>query len=204
MRQGKKRSPWSVAVGYFGITVLLVVVMACNNPFKTRDPEVNPNPGGVAIQPANSAENVLYNMKVSFENLSVQDYLDTFSEDFVFVPDPEDSLEYENEFRSSWNKQKERDFMNNISLSIQSDTLTVNYVTFVTANYEYKPGQDMYEYNYVLEVVDHGKKNELTIRGRAWIYLKEYPDGKWYIYRWIDHKVQATMLTWGVLRALYL
>jgi len=187
-----------------GITALFFAVTACNNPFKTREPEVNPNPGGVAIQPANSPENVLYNMKVSFENLSVQDYLDTFSDDFIFVPDPEDSLEYENEFRNTWDKQNEKDFINNFSLSIKSDSLTTNYVAFVTSKYEYKPGQDMYEYNYVLEVVDKDKNADWTFRGRAWLFLKEYPDGKWYIYRWVDHKVQATMLTWGVLRALYM
>jgi len=196
----KKLTCWKLTVAGFGAVIFYCILLSCNNPFQTRTPE-KPPPGGVAIKPANSAENVLYNMRVSFDSLSVQDYLDAFSEDFVFVPDPADSQLYENDFRSVWNKEKETDYVTNLFTEIRSDSLGGRSVSIPISNYKFKPGEDMYEYNYVIEI-----KNAVidTLRGRAWVYLKEYPDGKWYIYHWVDHRVQVDTQTWGYLRRSYI
>ena len=179
---------------------LLIILASCNNPFATRTP-LQPTTGGIAVKPANAPENVLYNMRVTFEALSVQDYLDVFSDDFVFNPDPEDSIEYEDRFGSVWNKNREIDFANNFFLSVSADTLANNSVSVTLFKYSYRPGQDMYEYEYEVEIVI---KEKLTVlSGRAWIFLREYADGKWYIYQWVDHRYEIkNKITWGVLRAL--
>ncbi|MBN1293261.1 MAG: hypothetical protein JXB48_15590 [Candidatus Latescibacteria bacterium] len=177
--------------------------MSCNNPFKTRTPVEPPSGGGVAIKPANSPENVLYNMKIAFNNYSIQDYLDVFSEDFVFAPDTEDSIAYEDRFITSWDKNRESEFATNLFTKIRSDSLVDRSVEIILSSYEYKSGNDMYEYSYVIEQKDETAEIPVvTLRGRAWLYLREYPDGKWYIYMWLDRKVQLTTMTWGVLRAL--
>lgn len=168
------------------------VVVACNNPFATRTPE-EPPAGGAVLKPPNSAENVLYNLDVSFDSLSIQDFLGTMSEDFVFVPDPDDSLEYETDFRGMWDKIVETDFANNFFITVDS-------AIRLTSQYEYKPGGDYYEYLYTLEIKDEGKT--IPVIGRSWLYLREY-DGSWYIYLWVDHKIQKSGNTWGVIRALY-
>ena len=191
---------WRLTVAGSGLLIFYFIALSCNNPFQTRIPE-KPPPGGAAIKPANSAENVLYNMRIAFDSLSIQDYLDAFSEDFIFIPDPEDSIEYENDFRTVWNKDRETEYATNLFTHVRSDSLGKRSVSIPISNYEYKPGEDMYEYNYVIELKDAVTD---TLRGRAWLYLKEYPDGKWYIYQWVDHRVQIYTNTWGVLRASYI
>jgi len=182
-------------------TLFLIILASCNNPFETRTPQ-QPATGGVTVKPANTPENVLYNMRVTFEALSVQDYLDVFSDDFVFNPDPEDSIEYEDRFGSVWNKNREIDFANNFFLAVNADTLAHNSVSVTLFKYSYRPGQDMYEYDYEVEIVI---KEKLTVlSGRAWLFLREYSDGKWYIYQWVDHRYEKKKITWGVLRALYI
>ena len=181
------------------VPVLFFILSSCNNPFQTRTPQ-EPGSGGVAVKPANTPENVLYNMRVTFEARSVQDYLDVFSDDFVFNPDPEDSIEYEDRFGSVWDKKREIDFANNFFLAVNADTLASVIVTLF--KYEYRPGQDMYEYVYEVEI--EIKKKLTVVNGRAWLFLREYPDGKWYIYQWVDHRYEKSKITWGVLRALYI
>ena len=182
----------------FITAALYFAFVSCNNPFKTRTPS-EPTSGGVAIKPANTPENVLYNMRVSFEALSIQDYLDVFSEDFIFNPDTEDSIDHEEQFLSIWNKDREIDFANNFFIKVQADTLHNNSVTVTLFKYEYRPGQDMYEYDYTVEI---DFMDEVTaLNGRAWLFLRESDDGKWYIRQWVDHRYEKNKDTWGVLRA---
>ena len=142
-------------------------------------------------------------MKTAFNNYSTQDYLNTFSEDFVFVPDNDDSLTYEDRFISVWDKSRETEFATNLFTYILSDSLVERSVNVILSNYEYKSGDDMYEYNYVIEQIDEtADVTKNTLRGRAWLYLREYTDGNWYIYLWVDQRVQTSSMTWGVLRAL--
>ena len=141
-------------------------------------------------------------MRVAFEALSTQDYLDVFSEDFIFNPDTEDSIDYEDRFLSVWNKDRETDFANNFFLEVQADTLHNNSVSVSLFKYEYRPGQDMYEYDYTIEI---DFMDEQTVyNGRAWLFLRESDDGKWYIDQWVDHRYEISSDidgTWGVLRA---
>ena len=128
MNERKKMKRLNLSLMCFITAALFFAFVSCNNPFKTRTP-AEPTSGGVAIKPANTPENVLYNMRVAFEALSIQDYLDVFSEDFVFNPDTEDSIGYEVQFLSVWNKDREIDFANNFFIKVQADTLHNNSVS---------------------------------------------------------------------------
>ncbi|MFC1508959.1 hypothetical protein ACFL60_04625 [Candidatus Omnitrophota bacterium] len=198
MNERNKMKRQNVSLLCFITAALFLALVSCNNPFKTRTP-AEPTSGGVAIKPANTPENVLYNMRVAFEALSTQDYLDVFSEDFIFNPDTEDSIDYEQQFLSIWNKDREIDFANNFFIKVQADTLHNNSVTVTLFKYEYRPGQDMYEYDYEIDI--YFMDELTTLNGRAWLFLREYDDGKWYIRQWVDHRYEINMDTWGWLRA---
>ncbi|MHB9029846.1 MAG: hypothetical protein ACYC9O_13850, partial [Candidatus Latescibacterota bacterium] len=86
--------------GLFPLLFILVAA-ACNNPFSTRTPE-EPPAGGAIILPATSPEKVLHTLEESVKAGSIQDYLDVFSDDFAFAPDPGDSLANEQYFQSRW------------------------------------------------------------------------------------------------------
>ena len=184
------------------LAALVVQLAACNNPFSTRAPAVPPE-GGAAILPATSPEKVLSNLEESVRAKSIQDYLDVFSEDFVFSPDPGDSLAYEQDFRTRWTKERESEFALNFFQQAQQDS-TFSVVMETYAPSVYHPGETMYEYFYK---VTYGGKivTETVLRGKAWLYFRESSDGKWSIFLWVDHRVLPVekASTWGVLHARY-
>ena len=186
----------------FLIISFVLLIGSCNNPFSTREPEKNTSEGA-AIKSPKSPENVLYNLEAAFEGLSIQDYLDVFSDDFVFHPDPEDSLEYEQEFGNGWDYEKETMFANNF---LQKKNFAVGIEDSpidIFANYEFKPGLNMYEYRYNMFIIegDSLRKDTQEIEGKAWLYLREDSEGKWAIYQWIDYRIRPSSITWGGLRA---
>ena len=185
--------------------LLLLQLNSCNNPFSTREPD-KPGSEGAAIKPPKSPENVLDNLSASFEGLSIQDYLDVFSEDFEFNPDSEDSLEYEEIFVNGWNYERETEFAQNFlqrknfKQDIESSPIDISPL------YEYKPGQDMYEYDYHMFILESDSTVtnyyiKLEIEGRAWLYLREDTEGRWAIYKWVDFRLHPHSKSWGVLRA---
>ncbi len=183
---------------------LIAFQTACNNPFSTRDPEA-PGTEGAAIKPAISPDNLLYNLEASFEALSIQDYLDVFSPDFVFSPDPDDSVAYEEDFRGGWNIDRETDFAFNF-LQRSNFKADVDYPIELTLTY--KPGQDRYECIYHMFITEADSSdadfNRIEVEGEAWLYLREDVDGIWSVYRWIDFRVTRNFMTWGELRAKYI
>jgi hypothetical protein len=178
------------------ITVSLVSLLSCNNPFSTRTPETPP-PGGAAILPPTSPEKVLNNLVESMRTKSSQDYMDIFSDTFVFSPDPLDSLEYEQDFRNGWNRENESVFTMNFF--VPDSTFTISLDTYSTP--VYNPGDQMYRYYYKLTFGREGAE-EVT-RGEAWLYFRENSEGRWSIYLWVDHRVQQGTGTWGSVRARY-
>jgi len=192
-------------------TGIAMFFVACNNPFATRTPQKPDNVTGVAIKPPTSAENVLWNLRASFESMSVQDYLDLFTEDFVFNPDYDDSITYIEEFRNGWTMDQETAFAENfLQISINSEIE-------VYPNYEYKPGEGMYDYIYSMKIFQPDSTahpsatktaaaltKRFDVKGHAYIYLRDDTEGKWRIYKWTEiENMTADYLTWGVLRAEY-
>lgn len=180
------------------LLVLLLIFDSCNNPFSTREPQ-KPGSEGTAIKPANSPENVLYNLGASFEGLSIQDYLDVFSEDFAFHPDPDDSVGYEEDFINGWDFEKETEFANNFLQRQNFKEDIEGSPIELTPFYDYKAGQDMYDYTYDMFIIK--KDTTVRVEGTAWLYLRENKEGNWSIYRWVDFRYRTNSITWGVLRA---
>ncbi len=191
------------AVFFFALSaILFVLATSCNNPFETRTPQIPPD-GGAAILPATSPERVLHNLEESVRAKSIQDYLDVFGDEFVFSPDPGDSLAYEQDFQSRWTKERENDFaLNFFQQSQQDSTFAVTMNTYAPSIY--RPGEQMYEYFYK---ITYGTKTgaETVVYGRAWLYFRENTDGKWSIVLWSDHRSLAVekAKTWGIIHALF-
>jgi hypothetical protein len=190
--------------GHFLFALVLLAALlaaACNNPFSTRTPEEPPLNGGAAILPATSPERVLNNLQESFRARSIQDYLDVFSDDFIFSPDPKDSLAWEQDYRSRWTKERESDFALNFFQQAQQDsTFQVQMNTYAPS--VYNPGERMYTYYYKL--TSGGKTiPEVTIYGWAEFYFRENAEGKWSIMLWVDHWARENSPAGGALRARF-
>jgi len=191
----------------FLITAAISLIISCNNPFSTRAPEEPDEITGAAIKPANSPENVIFNLRASFESFSIQDYKDVFSEDFTFNPDPDDSLLYEVVFRNGWGIEAEEIYVENYL-----QKANFSEIEFLTHSYEYRAGEDMFDYKYsilVFGAVDSTSAvsaplSKQQIKGHAWLYLREDEEGRWRIYKWVEiaNMIEDAFITWGVLRAL--
>jgi len=184
---------------YFCFFLCLLTILSCNNPFSTRNPQKPTSESGAAIKPPTSPENVLYNFRIALENMSIQDYMDVYSSDFIFSPDSDDSLKYEQEFTLRWGFEKEQFFAENY--------LQRNIIKKIEVypSYEYKPGLDAYEYNYwVIVTPADSTKSQYDIKGRARIYLDETQDGKWKIFRWIElmNMIGNSYYTLGIIKAM--
>jgi len=180
----------------FGAALAVISMLSCNNPFSTRTPQTPPQ-GGAVILPPTSPEKVLNNLVESVRTKSIQDYMDVFSDPFTFSPDPLDSLQYEQEFRSSWDHDRESAFVMNFF--IPDSTFTILLDTYRTP--EYNPGDRMYKYWYKLTFGREGNKEET--RGEAWLYFRENSEGKWSIYLWVDNRAWHDKSAWGGVRARY-
>jgi len=215
------RRAWNTRLKVFLPAALAVLMAAssCNNPFSTREAQKPDEISGVAIKPANSPENVLYNLKASFESMSIQDYLDVFTDDFVFNPDPDDSVLFVEDFRDGWGIEKERTYAENfLQRKVTAE------LEFFTHMYEYKAGDDKYDYRYSIKVTIAADSTGTVatpeemdgivgntsgigerayyVKGHAWLYLREDEEGKWKIYKWVElaNMIEGAFITWGVLR----
>ena len=180
----------------FEITFAVISLLSCNNPFSTRTPQTPPQ-GGAVILPPTSPEKVLNNLMESVRTKSSQDYMDVFSDPFTFSPDPLDSLEYEQDFRSGWNRENESAFVMNFF--IPDSTFIISLDTYSPPIYN--PGDRMYRYYYKLTYGKEG--SEEVTRGEAWLYFRENSEGKWSIYLWVDHRAWPDKSAWGGVRSRY-
>ncbi len=178
----------------------LFLLTACNNPFSTRTPEEPPESGAVFLPPT-SPEKVLHNLQEAVGAKSIQDYLDVFSDDFTFAPDPGDSLSHEQYFRTPWNKDRESEYALNFFQQAQLDsTYSFDLTTYAPSLYQ--PGEQMYTYHYLMS---YGRPGELAeVYGRAYLYFRENEEGRWNIYLWVDSRARKSSPTWGVLKTQYL
>lgn len=180
------------------VVFVSVTAIGCNNPFSTRTPE-KPTGGVADIRPAKEPEDVIHNLTVSFEGLVINEYLNVFSEDFIFNPDESDSIKYELEFADRWDKQAENIFAYNFF-----DTTVVNLIEFPgdIPDYEYHPESDSYEYNYFIDIT-HRDNSYYYVQGRAYLYFRKNDEDMYEIIRWVDKKISPSIQSWGELRARY-
>ena len=183
----------------------LIVVSGCPNPFGTRAPEV-PEVGGrrLPMLVPSSAMNVLNNLKIAYQGLSPLDYLDTLSEDFVFVPDPRDAEMFPDVYMPDqpWDKARESLFTGNLLSDNVTESIWFRAWPPELTELDEAEKKEIYEYEYEVSLV-HGRDAPSKIQGTGYISLREGDDGVWVIYRWEDEKTNLLVSTWGELRAKF-
>jgi len=184
---------------------VLVAISGCPNPFATRTPEI-PEVGGkrLPMLDPSSALNVLSNLKIAYQGLSPLDYLDTLSEDFVFVPDPRDAEVFPDVYtpEEPWDKARESLFAGNLLSDNVTESIWFRKWPPELMELDEEEKKETYEYQYDISLV-HGRDAPSRIRGTGYIFLRERDDGTWAIYRWEDEKTDQVVGTWGELRARF-
>jgi hypothetical protein len=186
--------------------VILMTLMATScGIFEPRESE-EPDQivGGSEYEPAQEPEAVVRNLIKVIQGLDSVNYRDLFSEDFGFVPDPEDVQFMDNHYGPGvyldWNENVETtvtermfDRINSARLAFTDTTVAVDtdsaYVVY---------------HGYLLQILP--KYGGWTpYEGIAHFHMRKDPsDNLWYIYRWDDFRLEGASdnenATWGLLK----
>ncbi|RKY69711.1 MAG: hypothetical protein DRQ02_00055 [Candidatus Latescibacterota bacterium] len=201
--QGGKSETLSVIGRHSRVAiVLLLLVSGCRNPFSTREPEPPTGKQLPLLEPT-SAENVLRNLEVCCEYMSINDYMNTLSQDFLFLPDPSDNERFPEVFCRSWDRQSEFEFCRR--LFDKEITSLISFCSSVDSNatvIEETTESVHYRYDYYIILIyrQHTEAPQ-SVKGRAELYLRCDRQGNWTIFRWEDEKTDSH--SWGELKGRF-
>jgi hypothetical protein len=180
------------------LAIILLSLAGCGL-FEPRDVEL---PGSVGLPwiPPTEPESVLVNIKNSMEEKILGNYEKSFTEDFVFHPDPADSVDLSDRFPAifdNWDLDVERTVTQNIL--DQSASLRLTFTEREAPTYVGADERVYYE-KYELQIIFKSGLGE-TYRGFVDYHMRR-EGGLWYIFMWLDKRdpEYSTFSTWGYLK----
>ena len=193
------------------------------NPFATRVPDC-PSGRTLFLREPTRPVNVLLNLQTTLRELSPSQYLDQLSDDFLFVPDPEDidlhpevydlPPNYNPDLDTLWNREQERRFAFN--LLVPERVLKPEFIRWYSASRDQTEQSEdglseTFIFDYEIDFIEVIKQEQgedqtrlLGVKGRMVIKLvtPSLENPVWSIQRWRDQRVSGTTkLSWGELRA---
>ncbi len=188
------------------VSLLIIVGLACENPFSTRKAEPPDTRNPSTFVPPTNPEFVFINLEFAVLERNVENYIRSFvdstrsQERFNFVPDQGVEAVNPGTF-INWNLERERrylsqvlqdtpaDSVRNLSFEVESSSETSRTATF-TQNYEL--------------IFKHtlGGNIPSEFRGQSKFWLERNDTGDWAIYRWEDF-TNGVDPSWSELKALF-
>lgn len=175
---------------------LAVLVTSC---FQTRE-AVSPTTIGNAPIPPLTVWDVFFNLKLAVDNQDPVQYEEVFAGNFLFKPDPSDSVEVEKNFPgayANWTKYVETGVMEYILDPVRCSYANLQF------DFETEVIVDFTDTTYILQedyslIVRH--EAFVGYNGTARFFFRRLPDGYWYIERWVDYLNDVQDPSWGRLR----
>jgi hypothetical protein len=182
---------------------LLLFSAGCENPFSTRDAEPPSVRRGTWEEPI-FYDAVLRNLTNAYNEQIIDNYTDSISEDFRFVPDPEDDARYPGVF-DDWGFEQERD-VTGLIFSSGTGAFIDLALADTTMEVTFYPSGDTVraEVIYSLGVEQVLVTAPQEMAGRAVFYVSETTGNIWKVYRWEDSKADyPDSSSWGELKAAF-
>ena len=164
----------------------------CDNPFKTRDPEV-PNTSQSAWVPPHTAEDLLANMQSAIREKNPDNYIRCYIEDavegrrFQFVPDPDVAIQYP--YLNAWTREAESNMIKLTFSYLPADSgislvfgESIREVVTADSVVMLKP--------YTFSIHHNQPELPRTLEGQAELWMTENAIGEWTIYRWQDYAAE--------------
>ena len=193
--------------GYFIISLILIAITYCTNPFSTRNPE-KPDSGNQVYENATEPKIVLDNLIMAIKEKNVNEYKKIFASETVghsFTFEPEPSL-IEN-FVGKWTIQDEESYFTNL-VSSSSGNYPILNLSFNVSEYSFTPvvsgsESDSVRTNnmqYIL-TVNPGDSTTIYKGNTEFKLFRSKIDQFWYIYHWKDNAIdQNYNETWTNLK----
>jgi hypothetical protein len=167
--------------------------------FETRDPQEGEGEE-TFWQPPTSPQIIVVNLEVAFENRIFNDYRRALTADFVFRPDPADSVQISIDTGGSpvfvnWDRDVEVSVAEQIAVGADSINVSFSIGTEDILD----NGDRLLKKVYRLTVVRGGAT--VVYDGEAWLWTRQVANGEWYIFRWEDiRSVPPPAVSWGYLK----
>lgn len=193
--------------GYFIISLIIITITYCTNPFSTRNPE-KPDSGNQVYENATEPKIVLDNLIMAIKEKNVNEYKKIFASETVgysFTFEPEPSL-IEN-FVGKWTIQDEESYFTNL-VSSSSGNYPILNLSFNVSEYSFTPvvsgsESDSVRTNnmqYIL-TVNPGDSTTIYKGNTEFKLFRSKIDQFWYIYHWKDNAIdQNYNETWTNLK----
>lgn len=167
--------------------------------FETRDPEPPETVRSTYLTPT-SPDIVIDNLTFSIAEKNSENYSKNISEmSFQYIPDSKSQLLYEHIF-SSWNKQSEKFYMDNLigaTTPSSSSVLFLDNKRFTQINSD----SALFQADYIF-VFQHSRAGvPKSSRGNVNITLAADNDDLFYIRKWEDFRQNDTDFTWSEFKA---
>ncbi len=175
--------------------------------FAPRDPDGAPDQDETQWETPISTTIVLQNIKAALEGENSSNHRDSFTEDYRFHVDPQDSLDAapEGEQRyANWGRDDEEHAVIGMFNDASSIVVTFTNVTVPNEGDEETSREEDYELVVSWSSGAHVNE-EVTYKGRANLHMRRDDTGRWAIFRWVDRRIADPEVyqTWGVLRGEY-
>ena len=191
------------------ISLLLLGLLGCTNPFSTRNPEepdLTPGNGVSGRSLQTVPDSILSKIKKAFRFRDPQSYKECLVDPlevgtpFTFTPEKDEISRFVN-----WSRDDEilyfTNFVNNEELTLVNLTFSeVDAWTTISAS-----TQDTLQtsLNYTIDVEFRTKTEHY--QGRSILRILKSTSELWYIYQWEDFKLRSSLVdsTWSTLKANY-
>ncbi len=181
-------------------------ILACTNPFSTREPE-QPDAGGVQFIPPRTPEVVLQNLKNAVLEQNIENYLRNLSDparnprDFAFIPDQSVATENPGVF-DTWARENERFYFSQLRAFVPNDSLRL--LTFRNVQTTISADSAVFIENYTLRVHHTRQSQEIPalFAGQARFFMNTDNIGDWSIHRWEDLPSDSGQ-SWSRLKAFF-
>ncbi|MFC1683348.1 hypothetical protein ACFL0G_03990 [Candidatus Zixiibacteriota bacterium] len=185
------------------LILLALLLLACDNPFASRTAEPPSVRRGTWEDPS-FYDAVLRNLESSYNEQIIDNFTDSISDSFRFIPDPEDEAQYPGIF-DQWGFEQERDVTRSIFSSGQGSFIDLTLVDTTMEVTFYPTGDTVRaEVIYDLSVDQDTVSAPGHLVGRATFFVSEEAGSVWKIYRWEDSKADfPDSSSWGELRAVF-
>ncbi|MCX5801378.1 MAG: hypothetical protein NTX17_08335 [Candidatus Eisenbacteria bacterium] len=186
--------------GAFSIFVLVSVLVCGCGLFEPRTPEA-PGTGGTPWIPPTAPETVLVNIENSMYGKVIGNYVQNFTDDLAFHPDPSDSVELsatQPTVYDNWTLDVERTVTQ--AIFDQAALLDLAFTQRDAPVYVDSDHCVLY-YTYLLQVTLKTGGTEY-FRGLVEFHMRREGGSNWYVYVWIDKRDPdfLSSRTWGNLK----
>jgi len=182
------------------VIMLMLLIVCCNNPFATREPEPPTEERSNWVQPTSPLA-VISNLKNAIQDGNTPNYMLCLTDStsrFRFIPDALVNQTNVGAFEG-WNLYNERYYVTQLfSASVDS----LRKVTFSNIDYDYQDSV-LVRLNYELELHHSWSDNPPKYaEGQAnfWLHAS---DGEWFITRWEDYSTAEDRPSWSLIKASF-